>query len=69
MPDPTYWTPTGLQTLEELLASVDQCQHIVRHAKAVEDAATEILSACLKLRAARDDLQVALIKTKLLPGA
>jgi len=49
MPDPTYWTTTGPKTLEELLANVDQCTQIVHHAKAVEEAASEVLNAADKL--------------------
>lgn len=67
MPDPTYWTAAGFKTLEEIQSSIEHCVALVRYAKAVEDAATEVLIAAAKLRGLRDDLQVEILKTKLLP--
>ena len=67
MAEPVYQTVVGFKTLPELQASVEHCAAIVQHAKALEDAATEILAGLDKLRWARDGLQVEIIKTKLLP--
>jgi hypothetical protein len=45
MPAPIYQTASGFKTLEELQSSVEHCVALVRYAKAVEDAATEVVAA------------------------